>query len=180
MTLAEEVISVEWVKYDIRKNVGDPIRYRDINYKCPEDFLVYVMERDASKSNMQTVIDYNGTPLIIQTDVAPTYYTSFDDERLVFDSFDQNVDSTLQHSKTQVFGYAEPVFLLQDDFVPDLPAKVFPYFVNESKSIAFLKIKEVFSQKDEQHATRQKGWLSREKHRVGGGVKYPNYGRKRP
>lgn len=180
MIMDEEVIRVDWVKYNKQKDAADTLRYVDIHYKTPEDFIDFVMARDSTKDNMLTVIDYNGTPLIIQTDAFPTYYTSFDDEHLVFDSFDSTQDSILQHSKTQVYGLVEPEFLLEDDFVPDIPVKAFPYFVSEAKSVAFLKIKEVFSQKDEQHASRQKGWLSLEKHRTGGGIRTPNYGRRRP
>lgn len=179
MKMDEDVISIEWVKYDVRREVTDPIQYRTLEYKSPEEFLAFVMQRDASKANMQTVFDIHGTPLIIQNDAAPTFYTSFDDQWIVFDSYDSDVDSILQHSKTQVYGHVEPLFLLEDDFVPDLPTKAFPYFVSEAKSVSFLKVKEVFSQKDEQASDRQKKWLAKEKHRVAGGISYPNYGRRR-
>lgn len=180
MIMNEDVIEVNWVKYNKQKDAADTLRYIDIPYKTPQEFIDFVMARDSTKDNMMTVIDYNGTPLIIQTDAFPTCYTSFDDEHLVFDSYDSTVDSILQHSKTQVYGLVEPEFLLEDSFVPDIPTKAFPYFVSEAKSVASLKIKEVFSQKDEQHSNRQKSWLSFEKHRVGGGIARPNYGRRRP
>lgn len=180
MLLDEEVIRIDVVKYNKQKDSASKLRYEDITYKTPEEFLAWVMQRDSTKDNMLTVMDYNGTPLIIQTDAHPTYYTSFDDEHIVFDSYDAMIDDILQHSKTQVIGLVEPVFLLQDTFIPDIPAKAFPYFVNEAKSTAFIKIKEVFSQKDEQASGRQKNWLAQEKHRVGGGIRFPNYGRKRP
>ncbi len=180
MILDEDVIRVDTVRYNKQKSSTDTLRYEEIIYKTPEEFLEFVMRRDSTKGNMMTVIDYHGTPLIIQTDAQPTYYTSFDDEHVVFDSYDSTLDTTLMHSKTQVMGIVEPVFLLTDTFVPDIPTKAFPYFVNEAKSVAFLKIKEVFSQKDEQASGRQKAWLAREKHRVGGGIRFPNYGRRRP
>jgi len=179
MIMAEDVIAVDWVRYNKQKDLADTLRYEEIQYKTPEDFIDFVMKRDSTKDNMMTVFDYNGTPLIIQTDAFPTYYTSFDDEHIVFDSYDSDVDSILQHSKTQVYGQVEPAFELADEFVPDIPAKAFPYLLSEAKSTAMLKVKEVFSQKDEQTAVRQKSWLSQEKHRVGGGIKRPNYGRKR-
>lgn len=178
MKLPDGVQEILWVKYDIRADDQDAIRYRDVEYKKPQEFLTTVMGRDADKDYAQVVIDIHGAPLIIHNNHAPTFYTSFDDEHLVFDSFDNTVDGVLQQSKVQVFGYVEPPFVLEDAFVPDLPSKYFPYFVNEAKSTCFLKIKEVFSQKDEQNSTRQKGWLSREKRRVQGGIQRPNYGRK--
>ena len=102
---------------------------------------------------------------------------NIDDEYLVFDSYDSDMDSTLQHSKTQVFGIVEPEWRMEDDFVPAMPAKYFPYLVNEAKSTAFIKIKEVFSQKDEQNAQRQKGWLGQNKRRLGHDSR-PDFGRK--
>jgi hypothetical protein len=178
MKLPENVIEIDWVKYDIRVTPSDPIKYREIQYMEPKDFVTFVMTRDSTKSYAQTVIDIHGVPLVIYNNAMPTFYTSFDDEHLVFDSYDITVDSVLQQSKVQVYGDIEPSFTLADSFIPDVPAKAFPYFVNEAKSTCFLKIKEVFSQKDEQNSNRQKAWLSRKKRHVNNGVRYPNYGRK--
>lgn len=178
MRIEEDVLEVSMVQYDVRKNVADPIDYTEIPYLTQEEFIVKVMGRDPSQSNMMTVMDYNGTPLIVQTDAAPSCYTSFDDVHLVFDSFNSAVESTLQNSKTQVYGVVAPTWTMEDGFIPDMPAKFFPYLVNEAKSVAFIKLKEVFSQKDEQASTRQKSWLSRKKSRIDGQTRYPDYGRK--
>lgn len=181
MSMAEQLIRVEWVKYDSRKEITDRMNYCEVRWLEPREFVEYVMNRNPDNDNVRTVFDYNGTPLLILDDQNPTYFTSFDDEHLVFDSFNAVVDSILQHSKVQAFGYTEPDFRMEDDYVPDLPAKAFPYFVAEAKSAAFLKIKEVFSQKDEQTSVRQKNWLTCEKHRANGGhIRYPDYGRRRP
>lgn len=181
MTLAESLIRVEWVKYDSRKAPSDPVLYHEVRWLEPREFVEYMTNRNPSNDNVETVFDYNGTALFVINDQAPTYFTSFDDEHLVFDSYDAVVDSILQHDKVQAFGYTEPEFLMQDDFVPDMPAKAFPYFLAECKSVASLKIKEVFSQKDEQTSVRQKNWLTYEKHRSNKGhIHYPNYGRRRP
>lgn len=178
MRIEDNVYDVEWVKYDVRDAADDPIRFRTIDYKQPGEFLEYVMQRDSSLSTVQTVFDIHGAPLLIKTDAAPAYWTSFDDHYLVFDSFDSNVDSTLQTSKTQVFGHVEPAFSMENDYVPELPSKAFPYLLAEAKSTCMLNIKEVFSQKTEQSASRQRSWLSRNKRRMEGGIRYPDYGRK--
>jgi len=178
MKLLEDVEEISWIKYDIRDTVEGAIRFKDIPYKTPEEFLQLVMGRDADKDYAQVVIDIHGTPLIIHNNHAPSYWTTFDDEHIVFDSFDNTVDSVLQADKTQVFGYSEPEFLLEDEFIPDIPLKMFPYFLSECKHVAFLKVKEVFSQPDAQNSMRQKSWLSRRKRHANNGTKYPNYGRK--
>lgn len=178
MRIEDDVAELQWVKYDCRVSVDSPIKYLDIEYMPPGDFLSLVMSRQADAPDTAVVMDYSGTPLIIKTNTAPTYYTTFDDKHLVFDSYNSAVDSTLQHSKTQAYGAKEPSFLMEDDFVPELPSKAFPYLLAEAKSTAMLTVKEVFNQKTEQAAARQKAWLSRNKRRNGGGIKFPDYGRK--
>jgi hypothetical protein len=180
MLIEDEVESVEWVKYDCKRYGDTKADYQTIRYMRPEEFIELSMLRDSSEDNVETVIDYRGVPLFILNDAAPTYYTTFDDEHLVFDSYDSEIDSTLQSSKTQVFGYVEPEWRMEDSFVPLMPSKAFPLLVAEAKSQSFIKLKEVFSQKDEQAATRQRGWLSREKRRANPGTKYPDYGRPTP
>lgn len=178
MKMPVNVIEVEWVKYDSRKEETDPLNYKTIKYLTPEEFVTYVMARDSSGDYAETVMDFNGVPLIVLNNAAPSYYTSFDNEHMVFDSYDNTMDSVLRSSKTHVFGYIEPPFALTDSYVPNVPVKFFPYFLSECKSVCFLKIKEVFSQKDEQNSNRQKARLSRKKSRVDNRIEYPNYGRK--
>jgi len=179
MKIEDDVSGIEWIKYDTKK-LGKPTQYETLRYMRPEDFIDWVMTRNPTEDNVETVIDYHGTPLFILNDTAPTYWTTFDDENLVFDSYDQEVDDTLKTSKTQVFGFVEPEWLMENTFVPHMPSKAFSLLVAEAKSQAFIKLKEVFSQKDEQAATRQRGWLSREKRRANPGTKYPDYGRPSP
>lgn len=178
MYIEDQIKEIHWVKYDVRENSTDPIKYRDIAWMEPHDFVTHVMSRDASKDNVDSVFDYNGTPLLIINDHAPSYYTTFDDQYLVFDSYNKDVDSTIQHSKTQAYGSIIPEFEMLDEFVIDLPAKAFPSFHNECKSVAFLRIKEVFDAKADDAARKGRFALAREKRRVSNGVRYPNYGRK--
>lgn len=179
MKIEDDVSSIEWVKYDTHE-LNKATQYETIRYMRPEDFIEWVMLRDPTKTNVETVIDYHGTPLFVLNDQAPTYWTTFDEEHLVFDSYDAVVDDTLKSSKTQVFGFVEPEWRMENSFVPHMPNKAFSLLVAEAKSQAFIKLKEVFSQKDEQAATRQRGWLSREKRRANPGTKYPDYGRGAP
>lgn len=177
MRLAADSVEIDWVRYDI-SGAGESPDYQPMLYKPPHEFVQLLLGRDASDPNTQTVLEPSGVPLFIRTDASPTYYTSFDDETLVFDSFDKTADSTMQASKIHVYGASEPAWLMEDDFVPVMPAKYFPYLVNEAKSTAFLKIKEVFSQKDDQNAQRQKAWLAQHKTRVARESRRPDYGRK--
>lgn len=175
--IEDDVIRVESIKYDCRKNETDPVDPRQITYLTPEEFVDMVMARNPGASNMDTVLDT--IPLFIINDAAPSYWTSFDDKNIVFDSYNSEIESTIQSSKCYAYGEKEPTWISEDGFVPNIPAKMFPYFVSETKSMCFMTIKEAPHQKVEQHAIRQRAWLSGEKFRAGGKrIKYPNYGRK--
>lgn len=179
MTIEDDVKEFISVFYDKQKTDDTRLRYQEIKYKEPDDFLRLTNGRDSSATNIDTVVDPSGVKLLIQNDKAPTYYTSFDDETLVFDSYDSAVDTTLQATKTQARAYVVPDFEVTDTFVPDLPLEAFPALIEEAKSKAQFKLKQMQDIKSEQEASRQQRWLSRKAWRVHGGIRYPDYGRKR-
>jgi hypothetical protein len=179
MSLLDDVKEVLFVKYNTApSSYGDRRNFIDMKWLEQDDFLRRLNHLDNTKNNIVTVIDPVSTiPLSIRNDLAPTYYTSFDDTTIVFDSFDSEVDSTLQKSKTQVYGYVYPAWEQEDDFIPDLPNEAFTLLQEEAKSRCFIEIKQIANQKAEQESVRQNAWLSRKDWRVKGGIKYPNYGR---
>lgn len=164
--------------YDCRKSGETASKFKEIKYLEPEDFLKKLSLRISDNTNITIVIDFSGTPLSVINDKAPEFYTSFDDEWVVTDSFDSAVESTLQKSKSQCAAYIEPSWVHEDDAYPDLPEEAFAALLEESKSTAFLVLKQMANQKAEQKATRQNRWLSRKAWRVNGGLQYPDYGRK--
>lgn len=164
-------------KYNVAKE-DDQMEYREISYREPDVFLRLVSSRGVDTPNTKIITDTGGTPLVIITNKPPSYWTSFDDTYIVCDSYDSQVDDTLKASKTQVLAYMYPEFKLLDSFVPEMPAEAFQALYNESKSIAFVEVKQVANQKAEQEATRQRVWLSRNDFQLKGGTRYPNYGRR--
>lgn len=177
MVLPEGLLTLDTLKYNVRKSTDTKDKYITIEYKEPVDFLTLTDSRVSSDTDVTTVTDLSGTSLLIKNDIAPTYYTSFDDENIVFDSYDSGVDSTLQESKTKAYGKVFPSFTFSDGFTPDLPVSLFPYLINEAKSTCFTRIKEQPDQKSEQHSITQRRKMSQEAFRLNGGVKRPNYGR---
>jgi hypothetical protein len=178
LILKEAVIHMDDMKYDCRKAYADPPDYQSVIYKDYRDFLEIVMNRNPGDSRVTTVMDYRGTPLFIYNDCAPTYFSSFDDTHIVFDSYNSAVDSTVQSSKTQAFSRIEPSFVLSNDFIPDIPAHLFSYYTTECLAWSFVIIKEMANEKVELVAAEQKAWLSQNKHRIKGQRVYPDYGRK--
>jgi hypothetical protein len=152
-----------------------------MKYKTPEEFMKLLDGRDNTAPNVLRVIDDSDIGMNIFTDQAPTYYTSFDNHTIIFDSYDIAVDTTLQNSKTQCYGSEYPLWEMSNTFVPNLPTDSFSYLLNEAKSAASLRFRQVPDQKAEQHSVTQRrrqsqaAWtLAKQR-----GIIYPNYGRKK-
>lgn len=169
---------IEWVKYNIRKISDTKDDWQKINYLTPEDFVDLCMVRDSSDSNTLSVTDPGGTPLFILTNQMPTYWTTFDDEYIVMDSYHKDTETTLQKSKTMCYGALEPDLSLSDTATIDLPPKAMTYLIEESKSVAWMDIKQQANPKHEQASRRQRIWLARNKSRTSYGINRPDYGRK--
>lgn len=179
MSLPDNVKEVIFVKYNKAKlSDGSKKKYETVKYLEPDNFLRVLNGRDNTQSNIDTITDLTSSiPLFIRNDMAPSYYTSFDDTNIVFDSYDSAVDSTLQKSKTQCYAYTTPTWSHTDNAIPDLPEEAFSSLVEEAKSKCSIKLRQQADQKAEQESVRQTRWLSRKDWRVKGGIKKPNYGR---
>jgi hypothetical protein len=177
MTLGENVKELSFINYN-KIGVGETRkRYAPVSWAEPDDFLRHTNQRNSDEANIVVVSDYTGVELLIRNDQAPTYYTSFDDTHVVFDSYDVGVDDILQESKVQAQGYVAPSWSHTDGAIPDLPEEAFTLLLEEAKSRCSMKLRQMADQKAEQEAGRQNRWLSRKAWRVQGGIKYPNYGR---
>lgn len=178
MSIREEVKELTFINYDKARLTDTRKKYSDVTWAEPDDFLRVLNGRDDSEETVDEVIDPSGVRLFIRNDIPPTYYTSFDDDTIVFDSYDSEVDSTLQSSKTQAYGIVIPAWQMSDDFIPDLPDEAFTLLLEEAKSRCSFKFRQIVDQKAEMEAKRQDRWLSRQAWRVNGGIKYNDYGRK--
>ena len=163
LVLPEDVVSVHKITYN---NL-------DVTYKEPTEFI-----KDASQitSNYVSCTDLDGVSFKVNNNKAPTFWTSFDEYHIVFDSWDSIAETTVQSTNSQMFCYVEPPFIISDVFIPDIPIQMFQQLIAEAKSTSFSHIKQLPSQKAEQRAVRQRRRLSTQG-RLNNGIKYPNYGR---
>jgi len=177
MYLPDNIIEVSWIKYDCREYGDTRDKVKQIKYKTPDDFMYLLDQRVSDASEITVIADPSGVDLKIYNDRGPTYYTSFDNETIVFDSYDIGIDSTLQTSKVSCYGKVYPTWTMTDEAIPDLPTQSFSYLLNEAKSTAMLRLKQTPDQKAEQHSITQRRRQSQDSWRVSNGVSYPNYGR---
>jgi hypothetical protein len=164
--------------YNKRTDTDTRDKYEAVQYLYPDEFLMKLNERDSSDTAIDSVTDTGGITLLIRNDAAPTYWTSFNDQEIVFDSYDSDVDTTyLQNSKFQCLGYVEPTFSRSNTAYPDIPEEMFPLLLNEVKSRASYLLKQSTNEKAELESTRQRRRMSRKAWVAAGGVRYQNYGR---
>lgn len=178
MKLAEEVTKIEHISYDKAKSTDNKINMQPVHYREPDQFLKITNQEDSSSSKVQAVEDLSGITLLIRNDRAPTYYTSFDDENLVFDSYDKESSDTLMSSKSQALAYITPQFQLIDDHYPDLPNNMFPMLVEEAKSRSAAKLRQVVDSKSESFAQLHRTHQIKQSARIDRDFKRPDYGRK--
>lgn len=166
MTVPSDVERLEWLRYN-----GETIEY-----KSPLAFMNYVAGRGTG-DEVTTVAN-----MAIYNDRDPMFYTSFDDDTLVFDAFDATEGSTLMQSKTLCWGQRSLSFDMTDEFIPLLPLDMFPRLLAEAKAACFVNFKQVSNSTEERRARNQKVVNMNSRFKAGT-VKpidrLPNYGRKR-
>lgn len=177
MRLPDNIIDVSWIKYDCKEYGETRDRIKTIKFKTPAAFQEILEQRDSTDSTVTEVSDTSGISMNIHNDRAPLYFTSFDNEHVVFDAYNSAVDSTLQSSKTSCYGKVYPTWTMSDTFVPDLPTQSFSYLLNEAKSTAALRLRQMPDQKAEQHSITQRRRQSQAAWRIAGGITTQNYGR---
>lgn len=119
-------------KFDPAMSFVDSFTFSDTSNKFPGNFTFYYRD-----------------------DKQPQYCCILSNFYVIFDSFDNTQDTTLQASKSQCFGQVVPHFSLEDLFIPDLDAQQFPLLINEAKSLAFYELKQQPHAKAEQEVKRQ-------------------------
>ena len=179
MSVPSNIKELMFINYDCANESDTRKRYKQMKWLEPDAFLRKANTLNTDSDTVDLVTDNNGIEYAIVNNKAPEFYTSFDDNILIFDSYDSDVDSTLQSSKIQALAYMMPSWTTSDTFVPDLPEEAFIALLEEAKSKAALKLKQEADQKAEQESQRQQRWLSRKAWQVKGGIKYPDYGRGR-
>lgn len=162
MFVPNNVLRIKSIMYDTRGDGPDDInlpKWKELKYLPLQDFVMYTQNLrsgDNTISSMTVDSDNDDFEFIYRNNAMPTYYTSYDDRTLLFDSYNNAVDTTLQKSKTMCTGARFSSFEMRDDFIPDLDASQFPYFINRIKVRAFAEIKQQANQEAASEARNQK------------------------
>jgi len=171
--------TVEWIKYhrvETNPTIDD---FTYVTILPLQQFIDRSHALNLDEVNVDS-LTLNSFTFYFMNDRQPCYCTIVNDDTIVFDSYDADVDTTLQSSKTIAFGLINPTFTMVDSFIPDLDDAQFPLLLNEVTAAAFADLKQTINPKVEQEVRRQ--WSSFEKTKYFPKPNYlaqlPNFGRK--
>lgn len=170
LTRPDSVDYLEWFKYNVRSTVMDgesailenPIAdavdptegdvWKDMGYLSTKDFLEYIHTFNQMDQYTGSYPHNTGTfvaQIYYKSNKAPEFWTSFDDENVILDSFDSYLETFLRTDKTLGYGKVQPSWTHSDNYTPDLDGKEFPLLLNEAKASAWAEIKQVANSRAE-------------------------------
>lgn len=157
MTLPSACFKLNWIKYNTKLATDTYASYQEVQYLPLKDFFEVSQNlRESADGSMNVTNNSETFEFLYQNNKHPDYYTTVDDLTLVFDSFQSNIDTTLQKSKTMCSGILYPTFTLSDAFVPDLNPQQFSLLINRAKERAFIELKQMENRDASREARRQK------------------------
>lgn len=178
--------SVQWVKY--RRTIQDDdtgqLWWTVMKPILFDEFLKRQdgLSLDASDvSQMNLVLPNTTLQILYYNDRSPDYYTSWDDNTILFSSIDTAVDTTLQNSKTLCYGQFSTQFLMIDSFTPAFDSQVHQLWLHETKALASAEMRQVTNNSAEKAARKTWIKLQDDKQAINTGSYYnrlPDYGRK--
>lgn len=167
MSKPESIDHIHWLKYNTRNANDTTDVWSDMVYLPFMDFVDYMHNYNTDETNVDSfTFSSEGflTTFNYKTDTAPRYYTTFNDELVVFDAYDSEVDAFLQASKTLGYGAKRTDFQAIDSFVPALQPQQFALLLNEAKSLAWAELKQTVHAKAEN--TARKNWIHLQRTRL--------------
>jgi hypothetical protein len=161
-----------------------------MDYLPVDTFIDYMHQWNQNYDYIQQFdLTMNGytVKMTFRNDVSPKYYTSIDDNTIIFDAYDSTVDTTLQASKSLGYGFKITDFEKLDSFVPQLLPQQFALLINEAKSLAWAELKQSPHQKAEMSAKRNWRHLQKTRQSIPDGAlnnqttfdRLPNFSRRR-
>lgn len=187
MTRPSDVHSLVLLKYDMADAVNTDPRFEMVRPLAINDFFQLTHGLSLSEDNVESMShDIDGTTFtfLYENDKAPSYYTTVDDHTFFFNSYDSEVDTTLQQSKTFCVGEKEQTFELLDAYEIALDEGQHVWLLNEAKALAFAELKQLTHEKAEKTARRHRIKAMKQKAVMNDPWmlynKLPSYGRRTP
>lgn len=176
LSLPENVLSITSLRYDVTESGETEKTYRELTQLDPEGFLDKVYSRNTDDTDV-TVASYKGIEIPVYNDKMPEYFTVFDNEMIVLDSFDSTTETTVQGTKTVVRGSSIPTFETTDTYVLPVDITTFPLYLAEVTAAASLALNGANDPENERRRNRGISRLRRSAYRTSDLSTRNNFGR---
>lgn len=185
MTMPTNVIRLDKLYYDNKETGESYSNMVECIWVFFDDFIEMQKELRGETSGVGEMVVTNNSEsfnFMYRTDRWPRYFTTMDDDTVLFDSYDVTEDASgLVKAKTMGYGSVYPAFTLSNGAYLDLSAEQFPYVLAKAKTRAFNELKQTVNQESAAESRKQKIILQKRKNKfvqdpwstVG-----PGYGRK--
>lgn len=123
-----------------------PPGYQYVRVVSVSEFLNYTGAFNPTDPNVRSMTftqGGNNFTFLYKNNIQPQYCCVLSNQYVLFDSFHSDFDTTLQGSKTMVYGNVVPPFSLTDNFIPNLDDNQFMLLINEAKALAFYELKQM-------------------------------------
>lgn len=168
MYVPDGVIRIDYLKYfDADTSFGSVTPgYKYLTPLTISDFLDLVNSFNPSEAEVGTMVFTEGGndfTFYYKDNSQPKYYTVIENNYIVFDTYNSDLDTTLQNTKTMAYGLMVTPFTFTDNFIPDLEDDKFPLLLNEAKALAFYELKQQPHPKADLEIKRQWSALQNDK-----------------
>lgn len=184
MTVPENCMKLEWLRYDVVADLDSDPKWQDLPRLPLREFMTRSQSLSQSADSVgHYSYTFDDDPVVLQyvNTRAPQWYTSPDDLTVVLDAINIDVETFAHANKTLAYGLRDSSFTVADDFVPDLDSRQFSLLFNESKALAFAELKQTQNATAEQRSRRLMVSSQRTKNRLGDHNPtgwLPDYGRR--
>lgn len=168
MTVPQNVTHLKDVYYNYIETGNTVPAYQLLTYKPFFDFVQIQQSYtdNANSQNMVVVLNSENFNMRVLNDRMPKFYTTLDDNQIIFDAFDSSEDTTLQKAKTLCQGTTYPTFSLTDSFYVDIDPTQYSLLINRAKVRAFNELKQQANAEAAGEARRQKIIVQKRKRKV--------------
>lgn len=175
MKIPDNVEEIYWIQYN--HGTAESPQYVEVTYLPQNEFFRRVAVYTQGQSPVLAVDSF-----WFRTDTQPRFWTTWDNNTIIFDSYNSSLDDTLQQSKALCWGRKTAAFELSDDFIPPIDVALFPVLLSEAKRMCFVNFKGVSNANEEKRSREQKVRLQKHLWRGDQRRPYnrlPDYGRRR-
>jgi len=129
-------------------------KLQQIKYLAPSTFLDHYGNGQNRDSDLEVQVQ-PGLTVFVGTEKDPDFWTSFDDDIVICNSYNSDRETTLNGSNVSSWGSFIPEFQVSDLFEPTIPRHLEPTLQAHLNEAAHIYYKQQESSPDQQRALRQ-------------------------